>query len=283
MFNTKNSRNHSKKINFKNKNSENNNNFRTAKKVNYTKNIQNNNKKTNNNAHFTKLIANSNKKIIDGNSYINDFNITNSHNRSNTQTNFQKTNKKMSNSSHKLKSYSSKYRNARVCEDMKKTNINKRITNQHKGNNVPNNIRQISPFYLTNNKISNTQNYFRNIYTKNKSKENQHDKEKLITEPKEIKNVNKVDANEFILKDNSSYLVISKKPTQITNFIEKKEDNKYINNFFNICENKKGEIDNEKNNEINKEYLSYEEIHFFFVKQIQMGNKLNSYVNCHKG
>jgi hypothetical protein len=283
MFNTKNSRNHSKKINFKNKNSENNNNFRTAKKVNYTKNIQNNNKKTNNNAHFTKLIANSNKKIIDGNSYINDFNITNSHNRSNTQTNFQKTNKKMSNSSHKLKSYSSKYRNARVCEDMKKTNINKRITNQHKGNNVPNNIRQISPFYLTNNKISNTQNYFRNIYTKNKSKENQHDKEKLITEPKEIKNVNKVDANEFILKDNSSYLVISKKPTQITNFIEKKENNKYINNFFNICENKKGEIDNEKSNEINKEYLSYEEIHFFFVKQIQMGNKLNSYVNCHKG
>ena len=284
MFNTKNSRNHSKKINFKNKNSENNNNFRTAKKVNYTKNIQNNNKKAkNNNAHFTKLIANSNKKIIDGNSYINDFNITNSHNRSNTQTNFQKTNKKMSNSSHKLKSYSSKYRNARVCEDMKKTNINKRITNQHKGNNVPNNIRQISPFYLTNNKISNTQNYFRNIYTKNKSKENQHDKEKLITEPKEIKNVNKVDTNEFILKDNSSYLVISKKPTQITNFIEKKENNKYINNFFNICENKKGEIDNEKNNEINKEYLSYEEIHFFFVKQIQMGNKLNSYVNCHKG
>ena len=65
--------------------------------------------------------------------------------------------------------------------------------------------------------------------------------------------------------------------------MKKKENNKYINNFFNICENKKGEIDNEKNNEINKEYLSYEEIHFFFVKQIQMGNKLNSYVNCHKG
>jgi hypothetical protein len=244
MFNTKNSRNHSKKINFKNKNSENNNNFRTAKKVNYTKNIQNNNKKTNNNAHFTKLIANSNKKIIDGNSYINDFNITNSHNRSNTQTNFQKTNKRMSNSSHKLKSYSSKYRNARVCEDMKKTNLNKKITNQHKGNNAPNNIRQISPFYLTNNKISNTQNYFRNIYTKNKSKENQHDKEKqiLITEPKEIKNVNKVDTNEFILKDNSSYLVISKKPTQITNFIEKKENNKYINNFLISVKIKKAKL-----------------------------------------
>ena len=283
MFNTKNSRNNSKKLNFKNKNVENNNNFRIAKKVNNTKNIQNINKKTNNNAHFTKLITNSNKKIIDGNSYNNDFNITNIHNRSNTQTNFKKTNKKISNSSHKLKSYSSKYRNGNACEDMKKTNLNKRISNQHKGSNAPSNIRQISPFYLSQNKISNTQNYLRNIYTKNKSKTNQYEKEKqiLISENKEIKNANKANKNEFLLKENSSYLV----PTQITNFIEKKENNKYINNFFNICENKKGENDNEKNNETNNEYeyLSYEEIHFFFVKQIQMGNKLNSYVNCHKG
>jgi hypothetical protein len=80
------------------------------------------------------------------------------------------------------------------------------------------------------------------------------------------------------LKENSSYLVISKKPTQITNFIEKKENNKYINNYFNICENKKTEMENENK----KEYISHEEIHFFFVKQIQMGNKLNSYINTNK-
>ena len=80
------------------------------------------------------------------------------------------------------------------------------------------------------------------------------------------------------MKENSSYLVISKKPTQITNFIEKKENNKYINNYFNICENNKEQIDNEKN----KQYISFEEVHFFFVKQIQIGKKLNAYINSHQ-
>ena len=80
-------------------------------------------------------------------------------------------------------------------------------------------------------------------------------------------------------KNNSSYLVISKKPAQITNFIEKKENNKYINNYFNICDNKKGENDDDKINQ--KEYSTFEEIHFFFVKQIQTGNKLNIYMGGH--
>jgi hypothetical protein len=278
IFNTKNSRNNSKKLNFKNKNVENNNNFRIAKKVNNTKNIQNINKKTNNNAHFTKLITNSNKKIIDGNSYNNDFNITNIHNRSNTQTNFHP-NKKLSNSTQKLKSYSSKYRNKNNYENMKKGNLNKIITN------ISGAIRQISPLFTSNNKRNKTQNYLKYISNKNKNISNnnkvkQNDKENkiIITEPKELKNRNKNKNNGIILKENSSYLVISKKPTQITNFIEKKENNKYINNYFNICENNKEQIDNEKN----KQYISFEEVHFFFVKQIQIGKKLNAYINSHQ-
>ena len=269
IFNSKNSRSNSKKVNIKNKNFENNNNFRKANKVNNIKNSDYINQKKSSNNCFTKLNTNSKRKIIDENSYNNEYNITNIHNRSNTQSNLKKTNKKINNSTHKLKSYSSKYRNSNKYEDMEKININKRNINLHKNINTPGAIRKISPFRYYSNKISNTQNYLKSISKKSKNKSKQYDKEKkiLIT-----------DTNEFILKENSSYLVISKKPTQITNFIEKKENNKYINNYFNICENKKTEMENENK----KEYISHEEIHFFFVKQIQMGNKLNSYINTNK-
>ena len=277
IFNQKNSRSNSKNLNFKSKNYENNNNFRTAKKIQTTKNSENNNK-NNNNKHFTKLIANSNKKKLDENSYNNEYNITNIHNRSNTQTNFHP-NKKLSNSTQKLKSYSSKYRNKNNYENMKKGNLNKIITN------ISGAIRQISPLFTSNNKRNKTQNYLKYISNKNKNISNnnkvkQNDKENkiIITEPKELKNRNKNKNNGIILKENSSYLVISKKPTQITNFIEKKENNKYINNYFNICENNKEQIDNEKN----KKYISFEEVHFFFVKQIQIGKKLNAYINSHQ-
>ena len=280
IFNSKNSRSNSKKVNIKNKNFENNNNFRKANKVNNIKNSDYINQKKSSNNCFTKLNTNSKRKIIDENSYNNEYNITNIHNRSNTQSNLKKTNKKINNSTHKLKSYSSKYRNSNKYEDMEKININKRNINLHKNINTPGAIRKISPFRYYSNKISNTQNYLKSISKKSKNKSKQYDKEKkiLITEPKEIKKQKNLNTNEFILKENSSYLVISKKPTQITNFIEKKENNKYINNYFNICENKKTEMENENK----KEYISHEEIHFFFVKQIQMGNKLNSYINTNK-
>ena len=132
------------------------------------------------------------------------------------------------------------------------------------------------------NLFDNTQNYLKSISKKSKNKSKQYDKEKkiLITEPKEIKKQKNINTNEFILKENSSYLVISKKPTQITNFIEKKENNKYINNYFNICENKKEDVTDDKLNK--NKYITFEEIHFFFVKQIQMGNKLNLFISCDK-
>ena len=168
---------------------------------------------------------------------------------------------------------------------MKKRKVNNRIIKDCKIGT----LRQMSPLYISNNKLSNIQNYFKNITnTKNKNllnstKGKYHNKEKqiLITETKELNNTNKIQSDEFIVKkNNSSYLVISKKPAQITNFIEKKENNKYINNYFNICENKKGEIEADKFDQNN--YVTFEEIHFFFVKQIQIGNKLNVYMGCQK-
>ena len=142
-------------------------------------------------------------------------------------------------------------------------------------------LKQISPLYASNKKLSNIQNYFRNISNKkqkikNKSKGKHSNKERqiLITEQREHNKSKNIDTNEFLLKENSSYLLISKKPTQITNFIEKKENNKYINNYFNICENNK--------NSENNQNITFEEIHFFFVKQIQAGNKLKNYMNFHQ-
>ena len=110
---------------------------------------------------------------------------------------------------------------------MKKRKVNNRIIKDCKVGN----LRQMSPLYISNNKLSNIQNYFKNI-TNNKNKNllnsnkgKYHNKERqiLITDNKELNNTNKIQSDEFIVKkNNSSYLVISKKPAQITNFIEKK-------------------------------------------------------------
>ena len=149
-------------------------------------------------------------------------------------------------------------------------------------------LQQISPQYMENNKLSHIQNYFKNIHKNKKSINNQktqHNKEKkvLTTEPKELNNSNKLDTEDFILKENSNYLVVTKNPTQITNIIEKKENNKYINNYFNICEstnmanNKKNfnKNDDKSYSYDDDEYDKYEEIHYFFVKKIQNGKKLD--------
>ena len=268
IFKPKNTRSNSKKVNFKSKNLENNNNFRTSKKIHNTKNSEHINKKSSNKNNFTKLIGNSNKKLIEENSYNNEYNITKIHNHSNTQINFLQASKRFSNSTHKLKSYSSKYRGKNKYEDIKRKKLNNRLLTENKiSNKISGAIRQISPFYISNNKKDSTQKYLKSV--PNKISNNK---------AKELKNKNKSSNNDFIMKENSSYLVISKKPTQITNFIEKKENNKYINNFFNICENNKEQINNDSNNQC----ISFEEIHFFFVKQIQTGNKLNAFIKCNK-
>ena len=269
VFKSKNTRSNSKKVNFKSKNLENNKNFRTTKKIDNTKNSEHINKKSKNN--FSKIIGNSNKKLLEENSYNNEFNITKIHNRSNTQINFLQTSKRFSNSTHKLKSYSSKYRCQNNYENMKRTQLNNRYLTENKvSNKKSGGIRQISPFHMSNSKKNSTQNYLKSM--PNKLNNNK---------AKELKNRNKSKSksksnNDFIMKENSSYFVISKKQTQITNFIEKKENNKYINNFFNICENNKEGL----NDDANSQCISFEEIHFFFVKQIQTGNKLNSFINC---
>jgi len=282
-----NNRNTSKKISRTNNFDNTNNNFRVTKKIQKSKNSQNNNKKDNSNGHVTRLIGRStNKKIIDENSHNYEYNNTNIHNRSNTQTYFRQSNKKiLTNNTNKQTNHSSKTRKTNKSEDMKKRKVNNRIIKDCKIGT----LRQMSPLYISNNKLSNIQNYFKNItntknknlLSNNKSKYQNKEKQILITETKELNNTNKIQGDEFIVKkNNSSYLVISKKPAQITNFIEKKENNKYINNYFNICENKKGEIEGDKFDQNN--YVTFEEIHFFFVKQIQIGNKLNVYMGCQK-
>ena len=255
--------NNNKKIMAKSNNFDNiNNNFRVTKKIQNSKKSESNNKNYNTNGHVNRLIGRStNKKIIDENSHnyeYNNTNNTNIHNRSNTQTYFRQSNKKIinNNKTQKPTSHSNKNRKVNKSEDMKKRKVNNRITKENKIGA----LRQMSPLYISNN--------------------NNNERQILITEPKEFNNKNKIQSDDFIVKkNNSSYLVISKKPAQITNFIEKKENNKYINNYFNICDNKKGENDDDK---INKNsYSTFEEIHFFFVKQIQTGNKLNIYMGCH--
>ena len=286
-FKSNNNRSNSKKIRQKNTNFENNNNFKSAKKIRKTKNVENNNKKNGTNNHFTRLIGSSTKKMIEENSHLNEYTNTNIHNRSNTQTYFRKSNVKPASNIHKLANNSSKYRKTNKSEGTnKRSSVNRVIKDNKIFPNFSGVLRQISPLYASNNKLTNIQNYFRNISNNkkkslNSNKAKQYNKERkiLITEPKELNNTNKIETEDFVLKDNSSYLVISKNPAQITNFIEKKENNKYINNYFNICENKKSEIEGEK--EFNN-YITFEEIHFFFVKQIQTGNKLNVYMNSHK-
>ena len=286
-YKSNNNKNNSKNINTRNNNFDNNsNNFRVAKKIEKSKNKQNNNNKNNIDGHINRLIGRSNnKKIIDENSHnyeYNNTNNTNIHNRSNTQTFFRQSNKKIvNNKTQNATSHSSKNRKTNKSEDMKKK-VNNRITK----NNKLGVLRQMSPLYISNNKLSNIQNYFRNItHNKNKnlmnsnnSKHYNKERKILINEQKEFNNTKTEDF--IVKKNNSSYLVISKKPAQITNFIEKKENNKYINNYFNICENKKEDVTDDKLNK--NKYITFEEIHFFFVKQIQMGNKLNLFISCDK-
>ncbi len=126
IFKSKNSRSRSKNLNLKSKNLENNNIFRTAKKIQTTKNSEHINRKNKSKEHFTKLIGNSNKKILDENSTNNEYNITNIHNHSNTKINLKQRNKRFNNSTHKLKSYSSKYRGKNKYEDMKRKQLNNR-------------------------------------------------------------------------------------------------------------------------------------------------------------
>ena len=282
----KTSKNRNKNKNNRSNNFDNiNNNFRVTKKIQNTKKAENINKKNNNTSHVTRLIARStNQKLIDENSHNyenNNINNTNIHNRSNTQTYFRQSNKKLL--GNKTQKVTNKNRKVNKSEDFKKRKVNNRTTKDNKIGV----LRQMSPLYISNNKLSNIQNYFRgitntkNILNSNKAKNFNKEKQILITESKEFNNTNKIQNDDFIVKkNNSSYLVISKKPAQITNFFEKKENNKYINNYFNICDNKKGENTDEQNNQ--NKYITFEEIHFFFVKQIQMGNKLNVYMGCQK-
>ena len=105
-----------------------------------------------------------------------------------------------------------------------------------------------------------------------------------------MNNENKLNTEDFFLKNNSNYLVVSKNPTQITNIIEKKENNKYINNYFNICEsinmkskkNGKNKNSNKSHESDDDEYDTYEEIHFYFIQKIQKGKKLKSSMNNKK-
>ena len=296
-----------KKMNIKNNND---NNFRKAKtnnleNKNKTKKFDNSNilnKKNNNNFHFIRIVSNNqnsyNKKIIEKTSN-NEYNNTNTQNFSHTQSYFNQNSKK-SHLNHNqifLNSEKIKHRNNNKSEDLKKRNvINNKIVKENKMKNFSGLILQMSPLYMPNNKLSHIQNYFKNI-NKNKKivnnqKAQQYNKEKkiLTTEPKELNNSNRLDTEDFILKDNSNYLVVSKNPTQITNIIEKKENNKYINNYFNICDSRN--LNNKNKNNLKSEdksnfedendYDTYEEIHFYFIQKIQKGKKLNLNMNNKK-
>ena len=298
----------SKKINNGNNND---NNFRKAgvynlEIINKSKKFDNSNnilnKKNINNFHFTRIVVNNqnsyNKKKIEKTN--NEYNNTNTQNFSHTQSYFNQNNKKNSinnNNQIFLNSENIKQRNNHKSEDIKKrSGVNNKIVKENKMKNFSGIIQQMSPFYMTNNKLSHIQNYFKNI-NKNKKiinnqKEQKYNKEKIIltTEPKELNNSNRLDTEDFILKDNSNYLVVSKNPAQITNIIEKKENNKYINNYFNICDSmninnkKRGNLKNEYKNESedNNNYDTYEEIHFYFIKKIQKGKNLKLNINNNK-
>ena len=164
------------------------------------------------NGHVTRLIGRStNKKIIDENSHnyeYNNTNNTNIHNRSNTQTFFRQSNKKiLNNKTQKPTSHPNKNRKVNKSEDMKKRKVNNRITKENKVGV----LRQMSPLYISNNKLSNIQNYFRNItnnknvVNSNKARHNNNkERQILITEPKEFNNTNKIQNDDFIVKKNNS-------------------------------------------------------------------------------
>ena len=290
-----------KKINIKDIND---NNFRKGKRnTNKRKKSENSNnilnKKKNTNFHFTRIVGNSNpnnKKIIENTSH-NDYNNTNTQNFSHTQSYFNQYNKKHNNNNNMFLGYTenNKQRNNNKSEDIKKRSfINNKIVKDNKFKNFSGLLIQISPQNLINNKLSHIQNYFRNIHKNknilNNQRAQQYNNEKniLTTEPKELNNINGIDTDDLIIKDNSNYLVVSKNQTQITNIIEKKENNKYINNYFNICESinmkNKNNDNKNKNNDIDDEkiYDTYEEIHFYFIQKIQKGKKLISNINNRK-
>ena len=290
----------------------NDNNFRKSKRttnfeiINKYKKADNNtnvlNKKNNTNFHFSRIIGNNanlyNKKIIE-NTSNNEYNFTNTQNFSHTQSYFNQNNKKVNNSNQIAvgNSNKSKQRNNK-SEDIKKRGmVNNKIVKENKLKNFSGLILQMSPPNMASNKISHIQNYFRNIHKNkkllNNQKAQQYNKEKVLTtEPKDINHDN-LDTEEFFLKNNSNYLLVSKNPTQITNIIEKKENNKYINNYFNICEsgnikkkkmdkNKNGDKSNNDSGEDENEYDTYEEIHFYFIRKIQKGNKIKNKINIKK-
>ena len=191
-----------------------------------------------------------------------------------------------------------RHKNNNKSEDSKKKNIiNNKIVKENKIKNISEFFSQMSPInFLPKNKLSHIQNYFINIHKNKKLINNQKSKEKkvLTTEPKDIDNdndKNRIDTDEFFIKDDSNYLVVSKNKTQITNFIEKKENNKYINNYFNICEstnipnnqkviNKNDGKNNNSDDDI--EFDTFEEIHFYFIQKIQKGKKLKNKMNFKK-
>lgn len=277
------------------------NNFEISNKTKKTDNSNNLNKKNINNFHFSRVVGNNpnlfNKKKIE-NTSNNEYNFTNTQNFSHTQSYFNQNSKKGNNHNKHIflgNSENVKQRNNK-SEDIKKRNmVNNKIVKESKLKNFSGLLLQMSPPYITNNKISHIQNYFRNIHKNkklmNNQKAQQYNKEKkiLTTEPKEINHEN-LDEEDFFLKNNSNYLVVSKNPTQITNIIEKKENNKYINNYFNICEsgnikNKKSDKNKSNDNDSdyeNNEYDTYEEIHFYFIQKIQNGKKIQNKMNNKK-
>ena len=286
----------------KQKRNENNNNIKSKKS---DINLYNLNKKNNTSAHFTRITGNNgnsyNKKIIE-NTSNNDYNNTNTQNFSHTQSYFNQNNKKNKKNNQIFFGQSEyiRHKNNNKSEDSKKKNIiNNKIVKENKIKNISDLFSQMSPInFLPKNKLSHIQNYFINIHKNKKLINNQKSKEKkvLTTEPKDIDNdndndKNRIDTDEFFIKDDSNYLVVSKNKTQITNIIEKKENNKYINNYFNICEstnipnnqkviNKNDGKNNNSDDDI--EFDTFEEIHFYFIQKIQKGKKLKNKMNFKK-
>ena len=305
MFKIKNN----KSISNKKRNKSNNDNFRTSIKNNFIFEIVKRpkkcedsgilNKKNISNFKFTRFMGNNgnlyNKKLIEGNSK-NEYNITNTNtqNFSHTQSYFNQNNKKINNNNQVVMGHQDNLRHSYRDDSKKSGAINSKIIKEKKMKNFSGLILQISPPFLNNNKLSHIQNYFRNIHKNKKvtinqkEKENNKEKNIITDDPKELNQ--EEEAEDFFLKDNSSnYLLVSKNPTQITNYIEKKENNKYINNYFNICESTNIEIrndDNKKNEDRNDEdendYDTFEEIHFYFIKKIQNGKKLKLNMNNKK-
>ena len=305
MFKIKNN----KSISNKKRNKSNNDNFRTSIKNNFIFEIVKRpkkcedsgilNKKNISNFKFTRFMGNNgnlyNKKLIEGNSK-NEYNITNTNtqNFSHTQSYFNQNNKKINNNNQVVMGHQDNLRHSYRDDSKKSGAINSKIIKEKKMKNFSGLILQISPPFLNNNRLSHIQNYFRNIHKNKKvtinqkEKENNKEKNIITDDPKELNQ--EEEAEDFFLKDNSSnYLLVSKNPTQITNYIEKKENNKYINNYFNICESTNIEIrndDNKKNEDRNDEdendYDTFEEIHFYFIKKIQNGKKLKLNMNNKK-